>query len=344
MSYRMIALANRFASHFGGGGGTTTTSSQIPDELKPLVEGSSDRVLGLQDYFWGDADNMGDAGGSRYGGGGGGNWGYANRGGDGGGGGIRRPGGRRSPADLQGAAGKRMAIPRRPGEGEPPRLLGGGAGGGGGGGAGLNIQGENIRDVAGGSALQRWAGRNVQGLGDITPGERKANWAYNSVRGMGGKRITGDEVRDDPAMAAAFDAFNTFDKPMIEDSATAAGFGRSRQKGDKLSMGLQQMMLPQIQAAQGRAERGLDRDLQSYLSAGQGFQGLGAQETSRRTGALDRAMGIGDTQRGIEQERRDAPHEDFIRRAALGESMLTGPFGGLVPSTIGSSVRSSGGK
>jgi hypothetical protein len=161
---------------------------------------------------------------------------------------------------------------------------------------------------------------------------------------MGGQRITGEEVMGDPSMMAAFNAFNTFDRPMIEDSATQAGFGRSRQKGDKLSMGLSSMMLPQIQAAQGRAERGLDRDLQSYISSGQGFTNLGGMEIGRETGALDRAMGIGDTQRAIEQERRDAPHEDFIRRAALGENMLTGPFGGLVPSTIGSTVRSSGGK
>lgn len=50
---KMIQLAQRFAYHFGGGS-TSTTSAEIPDELKPLVTGSTQRMLGLQDYFWGN--------------------------------------------------------------------------------------------------------------------------------------------------------------------------------------------------------------------------------------------------------------------------------------------------
>jgi len=269
MSYRMARLAQRHACFWGGGGGTTQTSAEIPDELKPLVSGSSGRMLDLQEQMWGDG-----------------------------------------------------------GEG------------------GIGIADENIRDVVGLTKPQQY-GTNIERIRDLgtrTHGEERARRQYNLASNMGGQRVTGESIAGDPAMQAAFDAFSTFEKPMIEDAATQSGYGRSLQKGDKMSMGLQQMMLPQIQAAQGREERGLDRDLQSYMSSGQGFQSLGGMETARERGALDYSLGAGDVARGVRQEQADAPYEDFIRRASLGESALMGPFGSMVPSTIGSRVSSSGGK
>jgi hypothetical protein len=269
MSYRMARLAQRYACYWGGGGGTTTTSAEIPDELKPLVEGSSDRMLSLQEKMWGTD-----------------------------------------------------------GEG------------------GIGIADEHAREVVGLSDPQKYGTnmKRIRDLGERSWGEQAAMGSYKNVSDMGGRRVTGESIAGDPAVKAAYDTFNTFEKPMIEDSATQAGMGRSAQKGDKMSMGLQQMMLPQIQAAQQREESGLNRDLQSYMGAAGGQANLGRDEVSRKRGALDYSMGAGDVERGVAQEGKDAGYNDFIRRAALGESALTGPFGSMVPSTIGSQVSSSSGK
>ena len=269
MSYRMARLAQRHACYWGGGGGgTTTTSAEIPEELKGLVSGSSDRMLGLQEKMWGSG-----------------------------------------------------------GEG------------------GIGISDEHVRDVSGLSEAQKYGTniKRIRDLGERSWGEQAAMQSFQDAKGIGGRRAQGTSIKNDPSVKAAYDAFNTFEKPMIEDAATQAGFGRSQQKGDKMSLGLQAMMLPQIQGAQAREERGLDRDLQTYMGVGSAQAGLGRDATSRKRGALDYSMGAGDVQRGVEQEGKDAGYEDFIRRASLGESALMGTFGSMVPSTIGSQVTSRGG-
>ncbi|MHC4121580.1 MAG: hypothetical protein ACYSWO_29255, partial [Planctomycetota bacterium] len=81
--------------------------------------------------------------------------------------------------------------------------------------------------------------------------------------------------------------------------------------------------------------------------AGQGTQfglGLANQELARQGQSFDALSQSGDKQRSIKQERMDAPYNDFMRRAAMGESSITGPMGGIVPSSIGSQVTSTGGK
>jgi hypothetical protein len=162
--------------------------------------------------------------------------------------------------------------------------------------------------------------------------------------GNTGRMASGEGMATDPGIQAAYDTFETFEMPMIEDSYSAMGLGRSDMKGDKLSLGLSALMQPAIMDYLAREESMINRDVgiaDSSISAGLNLAGTELDRQATSYGAL---ADTGATQRGIEQERRDAPYDDFMRRAALGESALAGPFGGIVPSAIGTKVTSSGGK
>lgn len=421
MSYRMARLAARFASGIGGGG-TTTTEGNIPDELKPLIEGSVNRMLGLQDYFWGGGggSNPGGYNPNTQGGNQTGGWGYngdsLNHGAPpptSGGGAVPKSGSGGAPAPAVGneiygvpldpATGLPTEIPsggfvppgetpwsqagqesqskaasnnkgpyqdknapynQEPGDGggggggggdypwtdkEPPGGGGGGGGGGAGGGGGvggstsggygLDIAGSHPREVAGASDLQKWAGNRVTDLYGKTEGEFRAADSMRRATNAAAMN-TASDYSQDPGVMEAIKAFNTFEAPMINDRDSLTGNARGSANRNNLSMGLASMMLPQINAAQQRDENRINRITGTALETGKGWQSIGAQDWQRRSGALDKAMGVGGEMRDQAQEGMDSEYEDFLRRAALGENALMGPFGGLVPSTIGSTTRS----
>jgi hypothetical protein len=210
--------------------------------------------------------------------------------------------------------------------------------------SGIGIHEQNARDVAGASIDQRRAGQMANLIGAPTAGEGAAWGGLGNLFSQQGRMATGAGMATDPGILASLNTFNTFEKPMIEDSYSEMGLGRSHMKGDRMSLGLASLMQPAIQDYLGREGRMIDRDTNI---AGTGIQSglqLGQQEVGRKQAGYGALRDIGDVERGIEQERKDAPYDDFMRRAALGESALTGPFGGIVPSTIGTKVTSSGGK
>jgi hypothetical protein len=209
---------------------------------------------------------------------------------------------------------------------------------------GIGIQGENIRDVAGASQGQIRAGNIAGTLGAQTEGERAAWSGLGNLFGQQGRMASGSGMMTDPGVNAAFQTFMNFGSPMIQDEYSAMGLGRSDAKGSALGLGLASMMQPATQDYLAREGAMIDRDVGIADRGISHGLNIGAQDVNRRATAFGAESQVGETQRAIEQERRDAPYEDFMRRAALGESVLTGPFGGLVPSVIGSKVTSSGGK
>jgi hypothetical protein len=228
---------------------------------------------------------------------------------------------------------------------------GGGGGTGGGGGStdpytpsGIGIHEDNTRDVAGASINQRRAGQMAGEIAAPSAGEGAAWGALGNLFGQSGQMATGHGMASDPATQATYNTFMKFGSPMISDQYSSMGLGRSTDKGEALGMGLADMMMPAMQGYLDRQTGMIDRDVGIAQSGIQGGLSLAGQELNRQGTAFDAYSQSGDVQRGIEQEQRDAPWEDFMRRAALGESALMGPFGGLVPSSIGSQVTSSGGK
>jgi hypothetical protein len=379
-------LLNEKMKFFWGGGGSTTTEGQIPAELKPLINGSVQRMLGLQNYFWGNPGSAGYAPPSPYSPAQPGGWGYneltdQNQRPIPPGGVVVEPGPGQPapqpftpgvPSDQQkktNAKGGNVPVST----GTPPypfitqemwdnftpeqrqtwtdaasgnnpftnEYVPGNTANQGPTTSGLNIMGENPRGVAGASTLQKWAGGLVPGLSDQTEGEKKASEGYERGRTTAGMQ-TASDYSNDPAVKEAVKAFQTFEQPIIQDQASLMGNGRSSGRLNDLSMGLSSMMLPQIQAAQQRDENRINRMTEAEFAAAQGNQSLGSMDYNRRQGAINTGMQVGGVQRDIAQEGMDAKYEDFLRRAAIGENALMGPFGGLVPSTIGSVTRSSG--
>jgi len=210
--------------------------------------------------------------------------------------------------------------------------------------SGIGIHEENARNVVGGSIDQRRAGQMAGEIAKPSQGEAASWGSMGNLFGQQGKMAGGQGMSKDPGIQAARNQFNVFNKPMIDDSFSAMGLGRSADKMEAQSLGLAQMMQPATQDFLRREGEMINRDVGI---AGQGIQGglgLANQELTRQGTAFDAYSQTGDKQRAIAQEQADAPYNDFMRRAALGEQSLTGPFGGMVPSTIGSSVTSSGGK
>lgn len=372
-----------------GGGGSTTTEGKIPPELSPLINASVQRMIGLQNYFWGNPGSAGYSQPSPYSPPTPGGWGYndltdANgRPIPPGGISVPIPPGNTQPvpqpftpgvpSDQQkktNAKGGNVPVTgsglTRPDmipesiwnqltpdqqqgwvdamNGNNPFQEGyvpGNTANQGPTSYGLNIMGENPRGVAGASTLQKWAGGLVPGLSDQTEGEKKAAEGYERGRTTAGMK-TASDYSQDPAVMEAVKAFKTFEQPIIQDQASLMGNGRSSGRLNDLSMGLSSMMLPQIQAAQQRDENRINRMTEAEFAAAQGNQSLGSMDYNRRAGAINTGMQVGGVQRDIAQEGMDAKYEDFLRRAAIGENALMGPFGGLVPSTIGSVTRSSG--
>ncbi len=377
-------LLNEKMKFFWGGGGSTSTEGKIPPELAPLINASVQRMIGLQNYFWGNPGSAGYAPPSPYSPAQPGGWGYNEltdaNGRPIGPGGIDvplQPGGqkpidpgsgitvggnfypdRKSTAKQTNAKGGNVPVQEMWDNFSPEQrqqwtdaasgnnpfteeYVPGNTANQGPTSYGLNIMGENPRGVAGASTLQKWAGGLVPGLSDQTEGEKKASEGYERGRTTAGMQ-TASDYSNDPAVKEAVKAFQTFEQPIIQDQASLMGNGRSSGRLNDLSMGLSSMMLPQIQAAQQRDENRINRMTEAEFAAAQGNQSLGSMDYNRRAGAINTGMQVGGVQRDIAQEGMDAKYEDFLRRAAIGENALMGPFGGLVPSTIGSVTRSSG--
>ena len=210
--------------------------------------------------------------------------------------------------------------------------------------SGIGIHEKNPRDVAGASIDQRRAGWMAKEMGEPSQGEGAAWGGLGNLFGQQNRMATGQGMADDAGVNAAYDTFERFQKPMIEDSYSNMGLGRSADKGEALSLGLADMMQPATQDYLSRQTGMIDRDT---AIAGQGTElglGLANQELTRQGTAFDALSQSGDRQRAVSQEQRDAPYNDFMRRAAMGEGSITGPMGGIVPSSIGSQVTSAGGK
>jgi hypothetical protein len=209
---------------------------------------------------------------------------------------------------------------------------------------GIGIHEQNPREIADASIDQKRAGQMALQMAKPSQGESAAWGGLGNLFGQQGRMATGAGMAQDAGVNAAYDTFETFSKPMIEDSYSAMGLGRSADKGEALSLGLADMLQPATQDYLARETGMIDRDTNI---AGQGTQfglGLANQELARQGQSFDALSQSGDKQRSIKQERMDAPYNDFMRRAAMGESSITGPMGGIVPSSIGSQVTSTGGK
>jgi len=91
-------------------------------------------------------------------------------------------------------------------------------------------------------------------------------------------------------------------------------------------------------------ERGTERQQQAlqFLSGTQAS--AGAQDLARQQQQFQQLFGLGESEQAYSQGARDRDTQEYLRRQALAEQSLFGPFGQIAPSAIGQQAVTSGGK
>jgi hypothetical protein len=119
-----------------------------------------------------------------------------------------------------------------------------------------------------------------------------------------------------------------------------AGLGKSSSLANALALGKSQYMLPLIQGALEREQGALTNQANMFGSLMPQFSALGQAESQRTLNALNDAMQVGTTMRGVAQEPLTAAYQDFLRRQALSEQALFAPFGAMASASIGPNATS----
>jgi hypothetical protein len=195
---------------------------------------------------------------------------------------------------------------------------------------------------------------------------------YRQMPGVAGTQVTGANIDSDPAFQAAQSAIMGSVLPSIQNAAVASGLGRSQPALNAQATAASQYMLPVIQDALGREERGIDRRLggmgtaagglmggagmqqqgqlaglgmlgqagqmqnQNMLAGTQGMMNLGDTQQRNMLNAIQTMMGAGQLPRQLEQQQNDAMWQEWMRIMGTGENAISGPLG-MVPNVFGSS-------
>lgn len=179
---------------------------------------------------------------------------------------------------------------------------------------------------------------------------------------LGNQKVTGENIQSDPAFIAAQKAFTQSQLPLIQNQAALAGLGRSSAMTNAVAHGNAQAMLPMIQDALGREERGIGRQLSStqqgignlmnvgqanlgqnaqatnaFLQgagqeasnlgqAGQASAGLANQQVGQALQQMQALQGVGDNARNVEQQQLDAPYQEQQRLWGEALNSMYGPL------------------
>jgi hypothetical protein len=155
-------------------------------------------------------------------------------------------------------------------------------------------------------------GRMIKGLDTGT-----ADW--DRAREISGQKVTGEGLTDDPAYAAALDAYEKAVNPGLETGAALLGLDRSTVMDTADATARSQFVLPMIQDFMGREERGIDREMNAAL-------GLGDRQYGSQMDKIGQLFGLGSYKRDLTQQGYDAQRDDYLRRGAFFENLLNVPF------------------
>lgn len=195
------------------------------------------------------------------------------------------------------------------------------------------------------------------------PGQfQEAQGLSRDLVGLGKKQVTGANIQSDPAYKASQQAFSQSQLPLIQNQAALAGLGRSSAMTNAVAHGNAQAMLPMIQDALAREERGIGREISTtgqaaqnlfniggqrlaqnaqgtdayfrgagqeasnLANAAQGSAGLGGQQFSNQANQANLLSNLGQQYRGVEQQQLDAPYQEQQR---LWREALNAQYGPL---------------
>lgn len=232
--------------------------------------------------------------------------------------------------------------------------------------------------MAGGQGFMNQAVNESGALTGLPGTGSEAMDLYRSIPGLASQQVTGANIDQDPAIRAAQDKLKNVVAPMIADSAGLQGLGTSSAVGNAMGKVSAETMLPLIQDAMGREERGIDRAIggtmssagglmggagmesQNLLSrlgilqnaeqmgqqgtqaAAQGMQGLGQFDLQRLAQSIGTIGGLGGQYRDVEQQQLNAPYEEQMRLFSEGLNSVYGPFN-MVSGMMGATSTQGGG-
>jgi hypothetical protein len=169
-------------------------------------------------------------------------------------------------------------------------------------------------------------------------------------------QVNGSSIADDPAVKAALDNYRLNTLPGVQNQAALSGLGRSTAVTNAMARGeaaateplYEQALNREQQRLQGitsATESELGRRQQSDLARAQAVQslipmltGMSAQQTQNKNLSIQDLLQTGGTERGVQNQGYGASQNDLLRRQALSEQGLYGPFGQLA--TVGSTTQS----
>jgi len=175
-----------------------------------------------------------------------------------------------------------------------------------------------------------------------------------------GQRVQGVDIMNDPAVASALKNFEQIGSQPIKNEAALAGLGNSSALTNSLGQAESSMMTPlyldainreqqRLQGVTGATESELDRRERSNVRQSEANQNsinqllaLQGQNFGQQLQGSQAQLQAGGIQRGVEQQGNENAYQDFLRQQALSENALQGPFGGMLPSAMGSITRTQG--
>ena len=235
--------------------------------------------------------------------------------------------------------------------------------------------GFNPAPAGGGLDYAPWFGgrSDLFGPGASDPGAQAASSYIGQQLGAGdtpfgqspgieaaGAKTSGQDIQDDPAIAAARRNYELNDLPALQNQAALAGLGNSSSLVNADARARAAMLTPlyedamQREAARnsqvynateselGRRERASGRAADATQAMIDRLMGLSGQQYGQTQGGIQTGMDIGGVLRGITQSGNEANYQDFLRQQALGEESLFSPFGQMIPSALGSRTTMSG--
>jgi hypothetical protein len=224
--------------------------------------------------------------------------------------------------------------------------------------------------------LTQATGRATDLADQRSPEFTQALEALESMGDVSRRQVTGEGIEKDPAFLAAQRAYSNTIGRSTQNAAALAGLGRSTALTNAQAAGRSRYLMPTIQDALGREERGITRELGALgtqaqglfgasgqrgadartaisalqsagqqrtgeqLSAAGGFQNLAAGERSQAAQNIGIQQGLGTQARGIEQEQLDAPYNEQMRLYSEALNSMYGPLG-MVGGLIGGTSTSS---
>lgn len=197
-----------------------------------------------------------------------------------------------------------------------------------------------IADIGQNTAAQEAYG-TMLGIGNLTEYERMGFDPAREAALLSSTAVSGETLRDNPVINAQWEAFKANALPEIQNQMALAGLGRSSSAANAIAKAWAGI-LPQLYENQlGREERRIERSIQGKRDYADFLvNALGRREFERQQAKADRIFDFGKWYQDYLQSKKDAEYNEWARQAGMAENALFQPFGGFVPSTIGSKTRS----